>query len=289
MSPPGPPGPPPHSNLYCQPAQASTPSSSNQHLRSRQPPDSWKNEPGSEGSRNTDSEVSGNRGNRRYVNGHHSAAQSQSSGSDKNGEKSSSPSKVGGGGAAASSSSTSGRSREWSQNSWNGSGGRGGGQGQCQYIRGPPPPNTWNSSGSPTNWNGRRQTSGPPRGSPSNSSRQTPGSARKEKNNDGEKDKGRGSYRCGKVRLQHHFILCVCVCVCVCVKQYKGKESEGASSKLICDFCVFMNYCFYTFVFLTIKNSNSSSVYYNSVELQRKDTYVHINRNSNVDQMNHHP
>ena len=196
--------PPPQSSQYCQAISSQPPS--NQHPRSRQS-DNWKNEPNMKGSRNSEADVNGSGGNRRYANGP-DRRQSQSPPSDKNGDKASSPPKGGGNGAGATSSGSGGDGsrRGWNQNNWHG------GSAQGQYMRGPPPPGVWNSSGSPPNWNDRGPHSGPSSGgarrsSPPSSARM-PSTMRKTKSTDaGDKDKGRGSYRCGKVRLFH--FMCV--------------------------------------------------------------------------------
>lgn len=182
------------SNLYCQSIQPTS---------SSQPPDGWKGEQnprggghggahgsahGGGGIRNNDGDIGGGR---LYTNSH--STQTQTSSSVKNNVDKSS-----------SSSPPPKPNSGWHPGAWHGGGG--GSDAEAQHIRHPPPINMWNSSGSPTNWNSGPGGGGGPspthRGSPTNDIKypSNPNSSdiKRDLSDDADKDKGRGSYRCGK-------------------------------------------------------------------------------------------
>jgi hypothetical protein len=180
--------PPPPSHQQGQSSSLYTPSAQPWASQSQpycQPTSQSSSPPGNWNGQSSSTEANGNGpngrgGNRRYSpNG--TSAQTQSATTDKNGDSKPSPPPASGG---------------WHPSPWHG--------GPGQYMQGAPPPHMWGaSSGSPPSWGRPGTSAGPPRGSPTNSIRRGishQNSIRKEK--DDGKDKGRGSYRCGKVRCR---------------------------------------------------------------------------------------
>lgn len=137
-------------------------------------------------------------------------------------------------------------------NTWHGSSPAGGppanrNAGGLSYNTNAPPPPIWNTSSSPPHWTDR-DFSGGGRSSPRESAE------RNDKDDGKGGDKGRGSYKCGKVRFFSYFLYHIFL------------------------YHYSLDYCYF---FLMITNVILS------VEYRRKVTFVHINLNSNAVLMNH--